>query len=354
MKVLLLGGTGAMGAHLCKVLTENGDNRVYVTTRSTRNNSDNVHYLIGNAHDNSFLNGLLSDKGWDAIVDFMSYTTAEFSNRVDLLLGATRQYLFLSSARVYANTQTPIREDSPRLLDVCSDSNYLSTDEYALAKARQENILRMNKKLNWTIIRPYITFSEIRLQLSPSEKEYWLYDALNGKSVFFSRDLADRYTTVTYGFDVARGIASLMGKEDALGEAFHITASESYRWGDILEHYLNVIEGKTGRRPVVRMLDRWAPFIGGNIDQVRWDRLYDRRFDNSKINKFIDTDSFNKTLPSLEKCLSSFIDNPKFNTIDWRAEANKDKLTGDWTCIRGINGMKQRIKYLLIRTGMLD
>ena len=55
------------------------------------------------------------------------------------------------------------------------DEEYLKTDEYALSKARQEDILHRSGKNNWTVIRPYITYSEIRLQLGVLEKELWLY-----------------------------------------------------------------------------------------------------------------------------------------------------------------------------------
>lgn len=48
----------------------------------------------------------------------------------------------MSSARVYAENNALISEDSPRLLDVSTDAVYLRTNEYALAKAREENILR--------------------------------------------------------------------------------------------------------------------------------------------------------------------------------------------------------------------
>lgn len=144
------------------------------------------------------------------------------------------------------------------------------------------------------IIRPYITFSENRLQLSPVEKEFWLQRALAGKTIFFSRDLADKYTTLTYGYDVARGIASILVNEKAYGEAFHITANESHKWGDLLDVYTDIIKKKVGHQPKVKMLNEWSPIIGGNPLQVKWDRLYNRRFNNDKINQFIDVAAFKK------------------------------------------------------------
>lgn len=144
MDILLLGGTGAIGGYLTKLLNSDKQvEHVYVTSRHRTDAFGKVKYLLGNAKDDSFIHQLLLNSKYDAIVDFMSYGTREFSERVELFLKSTKHYVFLSSSRVYADLgEKPIVEASPRLLDVCKDEIYLSSDEYALAKARQENILR--------------------------------------------------------------------------------------------------------------------------------------------------------------------------------------------------------------------
>lgn len=167
-----------------------------------------------------FLHPLLQKERWDAVVDFMIYTTSDFKSRVNLFLNATKQYVFISSARVYAKNDGLIKEDSPRILDVCQDKEYLSTDEYALSKARQENLLLSSCLKNWTIIRPYITFSDARLQLSCLEKEYWLKRVLDNKPIVFSKDLANKTTTFTCGNDVAKGIAAIIGKKRLWEKSF--------------------------------------------------------------------------------------------------------------------------------------
>lgn len=351
MNVLIFGGTGAMGTHLVSILAKQGIKCV-VSTRQCRDNSENVEYVIGDAHNVDFLKSLFANYKFDAIVDFMKYSTKDFESRVCFLLSNTKQYIFLSSSRVYAGSNEPLTENSPLLLDVCQDAEYLKTDEYALAKARQERILHKSGKTNWTIIRPYITFSEKRLQLSALEKEFWLYRALKGRTIVFSKDLVERTTTITYGYDVAKSIAALIGQESAYGETFHITNSTSYKWQDILSVYLNVLEKKTSVLPRVKILESWQPYLGGNKSQVRWDRLYDRTFDNSKINNYIDTSDFQNTLSALSKCLESFLQNPQFKPINWRYEALKDKATGEWANMREISGVKQKLVYLLTRIGV--
>lgn len=322
---------------------------MFVTTRKAKK-SDGIIYLQGNAHDLTFLRPLLEKNHFDVLVDFMIYHTSEFQERVDMLLTNVGQYVFLSSSRVYADTQPCIHEESPRLLDVTTDEDYLKTDEYALTKARQENILRESGRNNWTIIRPYITFSEIRLQLGVLEKENWLYRALHGRTIVFSKDIMEKRTTLTYGFDVARGIVSIIGNHKAYGEAYHIAVNESHTWGEILNVYLDVLEEYLGKRPKVLILDEHPhqhkdhPFY-----QLEYDRLFNRTFDSSKIAEFIDTATFTPTLEGLANCLKEFLQKQNFRNINWREDAGRDQLTHEVANLNEIPKLKTKVKYLIQR-----
>jgi nucleoside-diphosphate-sugar epimerase len=348
MKILLLGGTGVIGVHLADILALKCE-KVFVTTRSNRTSQECIEYRQGNAKKSAFLDILLQER-WDVIVDFMVYKEEEFKERIERLLNATDQYIFLSSSRVYDNRAEFIKEETTRLLDTSKDAEYLSTNEYALTKARQEDILRSSSKQNWTIIRPYITYSEIRLQLGTLEKENWLYRALHGRTIVFSEDIKKHSTTVTHGFDVASGIANLMNKPNALGQAYHITSNNSYKWEELLEIYLDVIEEEIGKRPKV-LFQNMSDFSTWNHGkyQIVYDRLYDRKFDNTKIDQFINTNEFIDAKEGLKKCLKTFIQNPKFKAISWRNEAQKDRFTKERTPLSEISGIKEKVKYILFR-----
>lgn len=149
-KILILGGTGAMGIHLVSLLKDT-DNEVYVTSRKAHADEDNIRYVKGNAQDDDFLKGLLVQH-FNVVVDFMAYKTQKFRQRVELLLSQVDQLIFLSSARAYADSTEPICEDSARLIDICEDKEYLATDEYALFKGREEDILKSSNFKNWTIV----------------------------------------------------------------------------------------------------------------------------------------------------------------------------------------------------------
>lgn len=311
LKVLLLGGTGALGAHLRDILADAGC-QVFVTSRKNHLDKGNIVYLTGNAMDPAFFNRLMASR-WDVIVDFMIYGPDMFRQRLDVLLKMSGQYVFLSSSRVYADSgMTPITENSPRILDTVKDDTYLKTNEYALAKGRAEDILKSHERNNWTIIRPYVTFSEERLQLGTLEKENWLKRALAGKPIVFSEDIAERTTTLTYGHDVARGMAAIIGDSRALGQTYHITSSTQVRWRDVLDMYVRVIEDVTGKPCPVVMTHESCQLRTGGRYQVLFDRHYNRVFDNSKIGGFIDVSTFREPMAALEECLRIFLKKPDF------------------------------------------
>ncbi len=339
-----------MGVDLVKILGERGEN-VTVTSRTDRKSQfSDVKYVKGDAHDTAFLKSLLSEE-YDVIVDFMVYNTEEFKSRRDLFFNATDQYLFLSSSRVYAESKTPITEESPRLLDVTTDKEYLKTDEYALAKARQENLLQESGKTNWTIIRPYITYSNQRLQLGVYEKELWLYRALYGKTIVFPKAISGKYTTMTFGADVAMGISKLIGNEKAMGEAFHITTDRAIRWREVLAIYMSVFQDVTGKEIKIKYTDDPKPIyeVMGNKYQVIYDRMFDRRFDNTKILQSVGKFELESPEAGLEQCLREFLREPRFRNVPVKAQSWMDKVMKERTALNQFSGTTNKIKYLIGR-----
>ena len=347
MEILILGGTGAMGVPLVKLLAK--DNKLFVTTRSQKENKGNITYIQGNAKDREFFSTLM-EKRYDSIIDFMVYGTEELKERLPLLLDHTKQYFFFSSSRCYADSSTPITEDSPRLVDACTDPEYLSIDEYGMAKGREENLLKATGRTNWTIIRPYITYNSNRIQLGVYEKENWLRRALEGRTIVFPKDIAAKKTSLTYGPDVAGAIAELIGNEKAYGQAFHITTDESHTWGEILDFYCDKIEEITGKRPKVNLVENSNGLMTvWNKWQIRYDRLYDREFNNTKIETVRGKYNYKPTFEGLGECLEEFISNPIWLGMNDRYEAWCDRQCGEWTPLWEIPGKKAKLRYLKYR-----
>ncbi|WP_024867241.1 NAD-dependent epimerase/dehydratase family protein [Butyrivibrio sp. FCS014] len=348
MKVLILGGTGAIGISLKEYLIKAG-HEVHITSRSKHVSGD-TYFHQGNAHDKSFLSGLLNE-GYDVIIDFMSYSTDEFSDRADYVLNSTSQYIFVSSARVYAPSDKIITEDCPRLLDVSEDCNYLQTDEYALAKARQEDVLLSSNKGNYTIVRPSLTYNINRLQYALGEKEEWLFRVLNNEKVVFPKCFENVYTTMSSGNDVARAISLLVGNEKSYGVTLNIAGAEAITWGEVNGIYRKTLQTVAGKELLIEYIDDWEKLAGrlGKYYQIKYARSISRRFDNSRLEKVIGKLEFESTENGISRCLEGFLRGDRsFGHISARTEAYYNRITGD-SFIYGGFSTTEKIKYLVGR-----
>jgi nucleoside-diphosphate-sugar epimerase len=241
-KILLLGGTGAMGVYLAPECVKLGY-KVYITTRKKRSSTEeNIQFIQGDAKDIDFFNKITMEYQFDAIVDFMIYTTNEFKQKIDILLNAASHYIFLSTYRVFADCGLDsITESSPKLLNVSTDDIYLKTDEYALTKAKQENLLLNSSYKNWTIVRPSITYSTNRFQLGVFEAEHFLSRALRSEYIPLPLELLNNQTTMTWGGDVGKMIALLILNKNSFGEDFNVVTSESVSWKSVADIYGDII-----------------------------------------------------------------------------------------------------------------
>ena len=100
----------------------------------------------------------------------------------------------------------------------------------------------------------------------------------------FSRNIAEKYTTLTYGYDVALRIADLIGNPKAVGQVYQIATGKYIKWKDVLAVYLDTLEKELGKRPEVFMTEQCDPFTEKNNQyQVHCDREYNRKFSDAKI-----------------------------------------------------------------------
>lgn len=348
MDILILGGTGTIGSQIQKILLNTSSNHLYISSRKKQISSGQTTYICGNPHDLGFVKKILERK-WDCIIDLMIYSIEELKERSELYLSATKQYIYISSARVYADSSSPLHEESDRLLEVCSDKIYLATNEYALEKAREEDIFVNSSNRNWTIIRPYITYGERKYQLGCFEKEEWLYRVLHGRSLVFSKDILQKKTAMTYSKDVAKGICNIVGKKEALHNIFQIASNKTYTWGEIIETYRKVLVAISGQQLHVKYVSDGTSIIRKSSEyQLTYDRMYNRIFDSTKINSFGNLE-YTELEAGLRECLEEFLEAPSFGEINWKMEAKKDRIAGERTSIKEFNGVKNAIKYYVYR-----
>ncbi len=285
-KILLLGGTGAMGVYLTPELLSMGYKVDVVSLDDKESDNPNLSYIKADLKDDNALAELLKNE-YNGIVDFLIYpnTTVTFKERMRVFLENTEHYIYLSSYRIYANEDKVITESSPRLIDVSKNEEFLSSSatEYSLYKAIGEDMLKASGYNNWTIIRPAITFSKSRFQLTTLEADTVVYRMQNGKTIILPEGAMNHQGTMSWAGDVAKMISRLLLNKDAYCESYTVATSEHHLWSEIAEFYKEI--GGLNYKVVdtETFLDVCFDKAKNNVWQLKYDRMFDRVIDNSKI-----------------------------------------------------------------------
>ena len=283
-KVLVLGATGAMARYMIPYLAESGCRVDGIALDAMESTDPAVKYYQGNAKDMKVLNEFLP-RHYDAIVDFLVYSSAELPVYLPLMLDHTDQYVFLSSGRVYDNLEVPVKETSPRLIESSKDPLLLNSDDYCIRKARGENILFSMKRKNWTIVRPATTYSYLRYQLVTLEASDTVGRAFAGKAVVVPEQARLKPATLSWGGDAGKMIGKLLFCDAALGEAFNINSAEHRTWEEIAEYYRDICDLKAvwvDKEDYLKILNP-DPYAVQTRWQLEYARLFDRIVDNSKV-----------------------------------------------------------------------
>ena len=287
-KVLVIGGTGTMGRYLCPILAQKGY-EVHAIAGEIRKDQPGIRYFFTNALDNDALKSFLKN-GYDAIVDFMWYDISLYESRYQLFLKNTDHYFALSSYRVYAQSEAPLTESSPRLAEALSlDDVWHHATGYAQTKCRMEDLLQQSDSDNWTILRPTVVYCPGRMPLVNWSKNEVALRAYASREIVLPREAMDKQTTIIWGEDVARMIAGLMFNPQAKREIYTTATAETITWGEILNFYSE----KFGLKAHLCETDEYFRMIcDGSTDEkvvnqrrflLYYDRLYNRSVDNSKV-----------------------------------------------------------------------
>ena len=240
-----------------------------------------LNVIQANAMNYDYIKELLK-QDYDAVVDFMVYSTPELMDRfLTLYLNNTGHYIYFSSYRVYANEEHPVREASPRLLDVSTDKALLASGDYCIYKAQGEDFLANSTYDNWTVVRPAITYSKRRFQLVVLEMDFVVRSMLEGKTLLLPEPAMGVQATMSWAGDVAVMISRLVCNSEAKREAYSVCTAEHHTWKEIAYIYgmIGGLKYKTvDTEEFLRLMER--PYFKR---QLMYDRYFDRIMDNTKI-----------------------------------------------------------------------
>lgn len=354
MKILIIGGTGTMGAPLTDLLDSLNED-VSIVCRNKTKEKKNVKYFYGNAKDEVFMQAVLSTGHYDSIIDFCLYNSKEFSQKYELLLHHTNQYICLSSIQVVADSDLPKTEESPRYMETDPPMKGEKYYWYCYEKARIEDTLIKSGYQNWTIIRPSITMNEDHYFWGDFIDELWTYRILRGGTVPIPKNMLNVKTSITYGGDVAQMLLSIIGNPTALGQIYNVT-SNVFTWGQLLELYKSIF-GKMGFQIKIKYLDNAKPLMINSGYKYLYERTRtnNRVFDSSKVYRLMEQKKIKREFASFENKLEEWVrrDLSRLPKSIERSQimqvALLDKICNEFTNRSAMGGAKHYSIYLCYR-----
>ncbi len=277
---LLIAGAGTLGSYTSKELLALGHKVDVICLEDMTSQNENLTYYRFNATVEA-LTDFLSDRHYDAIVNFLHFPTAEqYKPYHALLITKTEQLVFLSSYRIYADEQHPITESAPWLGDVIRDDpDFLAKETYAMGKTRCERYLRGEAGIDKvTIIRPVISFSSIRLDIL-MHTGHTVIDAKNeNRALPMPIGAQNRHAGLDWAGNSGKLIANLLFKPETLGQTYTISSGQNATWGEVAGWY----EAALGVKFEWVDDGAFADMFRGNYAYV-YDRAYDRAVDASAV-----------------------------------------------------------------------
>jgi nucleoside-diphosphate-sugar epimerase len=338
MKVLFIGGTGYISTACTRLALERG---ISLTLLRRGQHAAEVppgaETVQADINDAQAVARALRGRHYDVIVDWIAFTAADIERDLQLFRGQTAQYIFISSASAYQKPGTSylITESTPLANPYWDYSrNKIACEERLLKAYREEGFPA-------TIVRPSLTYGEnlIPLVINSWERSYTVVDRmLRGQKVIVPGDGSSLWV-ITHNTDFAKGFTGLLGNEQAIGHAFHITTDEVLTW-DQLYHTVAAAAGVEAR--VVHIP---SDFMVACLPEMQGTLIGDKSvsvvFDNTKIKRFVPgyvaTTRFSE---GIRQSLAWFDADPRRKLIDARENAVWDQL---------IEGYEAGLKHAVAR-----
>ena len=288
----------------------------------------NVRTIAADIADEAAVANVLANQSFDAVVDWIAFTPAHVERDIRLFRDRTRQFIFISSASAY---QRPV-------------SHYLITESTPLANpywqysrdkiACEDRLMRAYREEGFpvTVVRPSLTYGDTQIVLAVNswQKSFTAVDRMRrGKKVIVPGDGSSLWV-ITHNSDFAQGLVGLLGHQQAIGHAFHITSDEVMTW----DQFYRITAQAAGVEAHIvesQLVHIASDVLGAcdpeNIGSLTGDKASSVVFDNTKIKRFVP--GFCAKVPFAEgirRTIAWFDADPRRKQIDEEANAAWDKL----------------------------
>ena len=282
-EVLVIGGSAFTGRVFSILASRNGAYNLHVLNRGNFPlNLERVTQYKCDRHDVQAMAGMLPGVAFDALVDFCAYSPGDIAPVIEALRGKVKQYIFFSTASIYA--------DGAGFLDECaplSETPSVAGDtvgEYVQLKAElEEELAESCRKANikYTILRP--TFIYGPLNYAPRES-YFIEMIAKKRAVPVPVDASSRFNFI-YVFDIAEALMACIGDERASDGIFNLAGGEAITYQRLISEFERCYGGPFATRDVTvgqadaERIPLPFPLTGDTlVDGGKFARVFDFRY----------------------------------------------------------------------------
>jgi nucleoside-diphosphate-sugar epimerase len=340
MKILFIGGTGNISTAVTQLAAEQGIELTLL--RRGQRAADlpaTVRTITADIHDEADVEQTLGNQKFDAVVDWIAFTTEHIERDLRLFRGRTRQLIFISSASAYQKPATHylITESTPLANPYWQYSRDKIACEERLMKAYREEGFPI------TIVRPSHTYGDtaIPLAVNPWQRSWTAVERMRrGQKVIVPGDGSSLWV-LTHNSDFAQAFVGLLGLPQAIGHAFHITSDEVMSWDQI--YRITAQAAGVEARIVHIPADFISACIPDEVGGLTGDKSVSVVFDNSKIKRFVP--GYCAKMPFAEgirRTIAWFDADPRRKEVDEEANAVWDKIIDAYES--GLEGALRRFR----------
>jgi len=320
MNVLFVGGTGIISSACARHAIARGyDLTLLCRGLSGRHPpAPGAKILRSDVRDPHSVRSAIGDHRFDVVVQWVGFVRQHVDLDIELFRGRVRQYIFISSASAY---QTP-----PARLPV-TESTPLHNPYWQYSRDKidcEERLMNAYRGEGFpvTIVRPSHTYDS---GLLPVHGGWTVIDRMRRELPVVVHGDGTSLWTLTHNEDFARGFVGLLGREETVGDHFHITSDETLTWDQIHE----MLGRAAGARPHIvhvpsDLIAKFDPDWGASL---LGDKAHSMVFDNTKIKRCVP--DFRAVIPytyGATQQIEWYDEDPRRRVVDGATNTSFDRI----------------------------
>lgn len=324
MNILFIGGTGIISTHCVELALERGWNVTLMNRGLSSPAPAACQHIVADIRNPQETAKALGSQEFDAVIDWVTFLPSHVETDLELFRNRTGQLVFISTASAYQTPpqKLPITEETPL------ENPFWAYSRDKIA-CEQRLFEEMGRGFPATIVRPSHTYGKNKFPFNGGYT--YLNRIREGKPIVLPGDGTSVWT-MTHARDFAVGLLGLLGKPEALGEAFHITSDEWLTWNQIFQD----LGRHLGREPVLTHLPssvvmRADEELGAGF----WgDKAHSMIFDNSKLKSVVP--EFDARIPfasGSKDIIDWYEEDTTRCAVDARADALQDRLVSAYDAL---------------------